>query len=71
MKSVEVYAKVFDPEWGYALHPVNLTGRWKIMTINGDKELYVEHKGWLIRNWYSAEDIQVFDIEETINECHH
>jgi len=66
---LKIYVRDMADYWGYRYKDFNPTGRWKILIVDGDVHMYLEHKGWIFSYWYHEEDIIFTETETFINEC--
>ena len=64
---IKLYRKEWD--WGVTLKPFKPTGRWKLEIIDDDKDLYLEHKGLIFKEWVHEGDIVIREEETHINTC--
>jgi hypothetical protein len=70
MKKLVPYFIEMEPEWGYSLHLLKPTGKWKL--VNGpyeDNMIYVQHKGLIFKRWIREDDIKFYpeQTEEIFN----
>ena len=57
------------PEMWPIMVNIRLTGRWKLRVTNGDKEIFVEQKGWVWNSWIPEGLIKIKMVEEYVNNC--
>jgi hypothetical protein len=67
---IRVLEQYYSINYPFPLHrKIKLTGRWKLITINGSSEMYIEVKGLLWNRWVSEYFISVDDVTEFIGNC--
>ena len=44
---------------------LNPTGRWKLVSENGDISMLIEGRGWVFNYWIQEEDIEFVSVGES------
>lgn len=68
------FIKSYDRDLFCSYAKLNPTGRWKIVikqleNCDPETSLYIEHKGWFLKQWISEGDIVFERRIETVFDC--